>query len=206
MNQDDGSGVAGERRERFCERILDYLKKLFAVVFSITHDREISQDIAQQTITNYLNRMEKAGWNVEIDNETAYLVQSAKNLIKDRWEENSKAEIVSFDDEPDDGIENVVSEPVAPSSNIDDRIYFCQLLAMIPWKTVLRGFSSDQLYLFGLHLEGWSNEEIATEVNKEVEVVRYQLQKVTATIRNRIRKIFGEEVLFNRILAKRKGV
>jgi len=128
---------------------------LFAVVFSLTRDRELAHEIGQETIVKYLSRMESEKWEFEIENEGAYLVRIAKNLVNDGWRANGKAEFVSLDQQLDDRLLKVLSQLVG-TSDIENQIYFEELLEKLTAKFAGLGAYERQLFL--LHVEGLSNK------------------------------------------------
>jgi RNA polymerase sigma factor (sigma-70 family) len=193
MNRDDEGDVAVQRRKRFHERAPAYLNMLFAVVFSLTRDRELAHEIGQETIVKYLSRMESEKWELEIENEGAYLVRIAKNLVNDGWRASGKAEFVSLDQQLDDRLLKVLSQLVG-NSDIENQVYFEELLEKLTPKFAGLGAYERQLFL--LHVEGLSNKEIAEEVNKETSVVRYDWQKLKYKIRSQVRGIYGKKGLF----------
>ena len=77
------------------------------------------------------------------------------------------------------------------------QIYFEELLQTVPWKTIARGFSQYQKRLLYLHaVESFNYEEIAERVNKDVEAVEYELKRIYATIRKRLKAINGKKGFF----------
>jgi RNA polymerase sigma factor (sigma-70 family) len=193
MNRDDEGDVAVQRRKRFHQKAPAYLNMLFAVVFSLTHDRELAHEIGQQTIVKYLSRMESEKWELEIENEGAYLVRIAKNLVNDGWRANGKAEFVSLDQQLDDRLLKVLSQLVG-TSDIENQVYFEELLEKLAPK--FAGLDAYERELLLLHVEGLSNKEIAKELNKETSVVRYDWQKLKYKIRSLVRGIYGKKGLF----------
>jgi DNA-directed RNA polymerase specialized sigma24 family protein len=168
---------------------------LFAIVFSLTKDCELAHEVAQQTMVQYLRRMEKEHWQLEIENEGAYLVRIAKNLVNDGWRANGKAEFMSLDEQLDDRLLKVLSQ-LCETSNIENQIYFAELLRKMPSKTIFGGLNKYERNLFQLQVDGLSNEAIAQEVSKDTSIVRYELQKINYKIRARVRKIYGKRGLF----------
>jgi RNA polymerase sigma factor (sigma-70 family) len=193
MSREGGSDVAVDRRKQFEQRAPAYLNMLFAIVFSITHDRELSTEITQQALVNYLSRREAENWQQDIKNEGAYLVQIARHLLTDGWRSQGKAELVSLDQQLDDRLLSQLAE----TFDIEKQMYFEELLRTLPWKILLGKFSEYQNHLLQLHVvEEMSYEEIAEEVNENVIVVKYKLDAIYSTIRARIKRICGKKGLF----------
>lgn len=190
--EEDNSEVTVERRERFHDRAPEYLNMLFATVFSITHDYELSTEIAQQAVVNYLIRMEKKKWQLEIENEGAYLVRIAHNLLNDGWRAHGRAEWMSLDQQLDDRLLKELGQ-ITDAFDVENKIYWESVAQILPWKTILGGLDARERRLFLLHeVEGLSNKEVARELNDNVIIVRYELQKIKAKIRARVKKICGK--------------
>ena len=189
---EDDSEVAEQKRKTFNEKAPAYLNMILAIVFSLTRDRELAHEIGQQTMVKYLDRMEKENWTLEIENEAAYLARMARNLVNDGWRAHGKAEFISFDQQLDDRLLKVLSE-LFDNSDVEKRIYFEELLRTLPLKIIFGGLDEYEMELFRLQVEGLRNKEIAREVNKDVEVVRYHLQKINYKIRARVRTIYGKK-------------
>src|SRR4029079_3905019 len=102
MNQADDSDVAVERRKRFEEKAEKYRKMLVGFVVRRTHDPELAEEIAQQTLLNYLTIREAENWQRDIKNEAGYLIKIARNLMNDGWRLQSKTKSVSIDEQLDD--------------------------------------------------------------------------------------------------------
>jgi RNA polymerase sigma factor (sigma-70 family) len=197
-HEDDDSDVvaAVEREEQFRKKAPEYLNMLFAIIFSITIDRELSNEIVQQTFVKYLDRMEEANWNLEIRNEGAYLVGMAKNLLRDFWRERGKREFTSLDDQIDHQLLNDLSQ-LTDTFDVQKKMYFEDLFRTLPLKTLLGRLKDDQKKLMELYFDqDMSPEEIAEELNVDVIVVKYKLSAICSTIRARLRKICGKTGLF----------
>lgn len=192
---DDSDVIAEQKRKEFHKKAPAYWDMLFAIVFSLTKDCELAHEVAQQTMVQYLRRMEKEHWQLEIENEGAYLVRIAKNLVNDGWRANGKAEFMSLDEQLDDRLLKVLSQ-LCETSNIENQIYFAELLRKMPSKTIFGGLNKYERNLFQLQVDGLSNEAIAQEVSKDTSIVRYELQKINYKIRARVRKIYGKRGLF----------
>ena len=196
MNPEDPSDVAVQRRKRFQERAPAYVKMLLAAILSLTHDRELSNDVVQQTMVNYLSLREAENWQQEIENEPAYLRRIANNLLADRWKAKARTEWMSLDDQLDDRLQKVLSE-FKGGLDVEKKIYLDELRKKIPFKIIFGGLSPYQRRLLWLHaVESMSYEEIAQEVNENVVIVRYEVQRIYATVRARVKKMFGNRTLF----------
>lgn len=194
----DGSDVAAAvlREEQFKKRAPEYLNMLFAIIFSITIDRELSNDIVQQTFVKYLSRMEKAKWSLEIQNEPAYLVQMAKNLLKDFWRDKDAREFTTLDEQLDHRLLSELSQ-LTDTFDVQKKMYFEELLRALPLKTLLKFKDDEKTHLMKLYFEqDLSPEEISEELKVDVIVVKYKLAAIFSTLRARLKKICGKKGLF----------
>ena len=194
MRQNENSGSPAQRKERFQENAPMYLNMLLALVLRLTHDRELSQEIPQQTLFKYFSRMEAENWQQDIKNEGAYLARIARNLVCDGWRAYGRGE-VSLEQELEHRL--TVPSQFQCSFYLEKSIYLEELRETVPLKTILGGFNDYQLRLLQLReVEGLKYKEIAQEVNKDQVNVRYDLQKIKATIRARVKGIFGKKSFF----------
>lgn len=194
MRQNDDPEVAVQRKDQFQKNAPMYLNMLLALLLRQTHDRELSSEITQQTLFKYFSRMEEENWQRDIKNEGAYLTRIARNLVCDGWRGYGKSE-VSLEQE----LENRLTVPsqFQCSFDLEKSIYLEELRETVPLKTILGGFDDYQLRLLQLReVEGLKYKEIAQEVNKDQVNVRYDLQKIKATIRARVKGIFGKKSFF----------
>lgn len=196
MSEEAGDNkVAAQRRKHFDENAWAYWDKLVAIVFNKTRDRELSNEIAQQAIVKYLSVMEKEHWQLEIENEEAYLVRIAQNLLKDKWRADGQAEWMSLDQQLDDGLMRELSKTTS-GIDVENKIYWQKLAQILPWKTIFIGLDEREKRVFLLHaVECLSNEDIALELNDNVVFIRYELTKIKAKIRARVKKICGKNKL-----------
>jgi RNA polymerase sigma factor (sigma-70 family) len=189
---DDSDVVAVQRKERFQKNLPQYLKMLLALGLRLTRNHERSREIVQQTVFKYFSRMEEENWQQDIKNEGAYLARIARNLVNDGWGACGNTD-VSLDD--DDG--SVVPVQLQCTVDLEKSIYLEELHQTIPLKTILGGFTEHEMLLLKLReVEGLSNKEIAQQVNKHPAVVRYEIQRIKATIRARVKGIFGKKSFF----------
>jgi len=184
--------VAVERRKQFDDNAQAYRDKVFGVIFNKTHDPELSNEISQEAIAKYLTAREKEHWQSEIENEEAYIVQIALNLLNDKWRADGKVELMSLDQQLDDRLLSALSKTTS-GVDVENKIYWQKLAQVLPWKTIFIGFNETETRVFLLHaVECLSNEEIAVELNENVAFIRYELTKVKAKIRARVKKICGK--------------
>jgi DNA-directed RNA polymerase specialized sigma24 family protein len=91
--------------------------------------------------------------------------------------------------------DRLISELSKTTSGMDveNRIYWQKLAQLLPWKTIFIELSERETRVFLLHaIECLSNEEIALELNDNVVFIEYELTKIKARIRARLKKICGK--------------
>lgn len=183
--------VAVERRKHFDDNAPAYRTKLFSIVFNKTHDPEFSHEMSQEALLKYLVAMEKAHWLLEIENEEAYLVRIVQNLVNDKWRVKNQTEWMSLDQQPDDRLLSELSKG-RNGVDVENKLYWEKLAQILPWKIIFNGLNERETRVFLLHADGLSNDEIALELNSDVVYIRYELTKVKAKIRARVKKICGK--------------
>jgi len=195
MNQADDSDVAVERRKRFEEKAPKHRKMLVGFVVRRTHDPELAEEIAQQTLLNYLTIREAENWQRDIKNEAGYLIKIARNLMNDGWRLQSKTKSVSIDEQLDQLLK--VSGKLTGNFDAEQQVYLEELRHTIPLKTLLGGLDERQKRLLYLRVvDELSYQQIAEEVKGNPHLVRYELQRIFATVKARVKKIFGKKSLF----------
>jgi RNA polymerase sigma factor (sigma-70 family) len=198
MNSEGDSDVAvPQRKKEFDEAAPRYLNLLFAIIFSITHDRELAHEVGQQAIYKYFCFMEKNKWEAEVENEQAYLVTIAKNLLKDRWDAEDKSDETSIDEQVDDRLLKHLDELIDDTFDVEKHIYFEELLQQLPLKTIFGNLTDYQKTLVQLYFyEDMTFEEIALILKEDKDGVNYRLKATLTTICKRVKKICGKKGLF----------
>lgn len=188
------SEVTIQRRARFHQNADKYTRKLFARVFRWTRDFDRAQEIVQKVLLKYLEEMEAEGWVKTINNELAYLTRMAKNLLID--EGRVRINWISFDEEFGDGVMQAVVEFI-DGFDVEKQIYFDELLEILPLKTIFGKLKPENQKLVQLYyLEDFSIEEIAEKLKKDPILIRYRINAIEATLRARVKKIYGKKGLF----------
>ena len=185
---------AGHRRELFAKKASASRRRLFGMVYRRTHDAAFSEDMVHETFIRFLHQMEETGWALDINKEDAYLNTILRRCLIDKWRGESKRECVSLDALRDDSLLEILELPEA-----EKQIYLDELLRQIPWKTILKEISAENLHLIHLHaIQSMTYKQIADELGEHQVLVRYRIQSVYATIRARLRRILGKQSLFKR--------
>lgn len=170
-----------------------YYDLLFRIVLRLTNDREEAEDLAQTAFIRFLRLMKRKQWRVEINDIQAYLARIAINLCNDWWKKKEKEKAVSYDDD------NTREEMDRQTARLDDsvltienRIYAKELYRALPVKVILTGLNDYEKKIFLLRrVDGLSMKEVADTVQGNICQVRYDLQKIEARIRYRVRKVIG---------------
>jgi RNA polymerase sigma-70 factor, ECF subfamily len=184
-----------DRQNLFEQNSGEYYTYLFRQALRITRNRDDAEEITQTAFVQFLEQMQRKNWTFEVKSVRAYLRKAADNLCKDMWKRRAKEKSVSYDDEHvREALELQAAETDDSVARMENRIYYRQLYATLP--NVIMGGSSpyEQQLLQLRRIDGLSLKEIAPIVGKDVCQIRYDLQKVEARIRHRVRKIMDEKV------------
>jgi RNA polymerase sigma factor (sigma-70 family) len=201
MNEANADAL--DPRQLFEQNCPEYYKFLLHFLSRLIGNKTEAEELTQETFLNFQVFMERHEWKWEVKSFRAYLVTTAIHLRKDAWrgkdlwkglrEEGS----VDYDDEQSDRVRKVLDREAMqsnnPTSNIESGILFKELFKSLPLKTILSGLDPYQLEILWLkEVEELTLEEIAQRVHKETAQVRYDLQKLDAAFRYRVRKLFGK--------------
>lgn len=176
--------------------------KLFAYSLMLTRNRTDAEDITQETLLYFKEHMEKNHWEVEIENIESYLRRIARNLYIDLSKRRKKERQVSYDDEESMQTHTELDRKAIASDNvitrIEDAILYKKLMRSLPMRALLSGLNERELKLLYMKsVEERTPEEIADIMGEEKHTIRYDLNRLHAKLRYRVRKIGGE---FNDIM------
>src|ERR1041385_5607076 len=179
-------------QQLFEQNSKQYYDRLFRRVFQLTGNTEEAEDITQASFVRFLRLMKRKQWQLEITYVQAYLARIATNLINDRWTEKGKEQLVSYDDDKTrEAVELETAQTDESVVTIENRIYFKELYRALP-KAVLAGLNEYERQILLLRrVDKLSIKEVAEIVGKDVCRVRYDLQKIEARLRYRVRKMIG---------------
>ena len=80
-----------------------------------------------------------------------------------------------------------------PTSRLERKMYYEELFKALPLQVILGGLSAYELSLLYMDaVDEMSPKEIAQVVNEDADRVRYQVNKIYAKIRYRVRKLLLE--------------
>ena len=179
----------------FNQKSKEYYDLLVRLILRRTNNKEEAQDIAQTAFMRFLRLMKRKQWKLEIKYVQAYLNRIALNLCNDGWRQKEKEKAVSYDDDKTrEALDREAAQSDESVITMENRIYFKELYRTLPLNVILTGLNEYEEQIFLLRrVDGLSIKEIAPVVNREVCQVRYDLQKIEARIRYRVRKVIRED-------------
>ena len=176
----------------FENNLSEYYDYLVKCLLRLTHDRSEAEAITQSALLQFLRRMDRKEWNVKINNMRAYLLKIAKN---ERNQRKLRAkDTISYDDEQTfKAVDSASARPDEHIIALEKRIYLEELLRRLPPSVLFSGLTEYEKQLFLLRrVEGMPISEIASIVNKDLEEARYDLHKIEARIRYRVRRFLDD--------------
>ena len=183
-----------DQHEQFEDGCTEYYNQLFRHALRLTRNQTEAEEITQNAFLRFLRLMKRKQWKMEVKYVQAYLGKIVNNLWIDMLNRRRKEMAVSYDD---DKIRETLEQEAAQSddsvASIENRIYFKELYRALPLNVILGGLSEYEKQLLLLKkVDERSIKEIAAIVGKEVCQVRYDLQKLEAKLRYRVRKLVKE--------------
>jgi RNA polymerase sigma factor (sigma-70 family) len=188
------SANALSQQEQFDQLCADHYDNLLRYALRLTGNQTEAEELTQTAFLRFLRLMKRKQWKVEVTYVQAYLNKIVNNLRNDMWKRLGKEKAVSYDDDKiREKLEREAAESDDSVSSMENRIYFKELRRALPLSVILGRLSDYEKQLFLLKkMDGQSTKEIAALVGKEVCQVRYDLQKLDAKIRYRVRKLIKE--------------
>jgi RNA polymerase sigma factor (sigma-70 family) len=184
-HEDDHAG------KLFENRVVALKETLVGRVWGWTHNRADAEDIAQQAICRLIARMERSDSLGNIEDEERFLYVIARNLWRDELRRRRKEPTVSLDS--DKKLESALIAATNPLLDLEKATELTALRHRVAEKIIFGGLSDDEIELYKLNqVQGLTPKEIARLKGRDIYWTRYQITKVTAKVRYRIRKIAGE--------------
>jgi len=191
--EDDHAGKLFENRLALLQQML------VGIIYKWTHNRADAEDIAQQAICRLIARAKRSGSLGNIEDVEKYLYRIARNLWNDELRRRLKKPTISLDYD-----KKLESALIAPSDPLLDLEKATELRHRVAEKVTFGGLSDDEKELYHLNkVQGLTPKEIAILKGGDIHWIRYQITKVTAKVRYRIRKIAGEPSSLGRDKKKR---
>ena len=189
----DDSEHAKKRRLEFEDKLSEHYDRLYPSVLKMVSNKADADDFTQEAIMCYIRHMDQKGWETKIENTGAYLRRIAHNLYVDSCKRRNREVQFGYEDE-ETGQTNQEAERKAATTDetvgrIEDASHFGKLLHDMP-KALLHGFTEYERDLLKLRkVDGLSAEEAAGILQKDVYRVRYDLNKIEARLRYRVRRL-----------------
>lgn len=182
-----------DQLELFQKNSTEYYDYLFRHVLRLTRDRTDAEEITQTVFMKFLKLLNGKD-KKEIRSVKAYLARTATNLCKDMWSRRRKEMSVSYEDEHvREKLEREAVESDDSVARLENGIYYKERYRSLPLNTIFSGLTEYEIEILYLRrVDEISIKEIALIVGKEVSAVRYDLQKLEARIRHRVRKLTTE--------------
>jgi DNA-directed RNA polymerase specialized sigma24 family protein len=141
--------------------------------------------------------MNRTQWEVEVKNVKAYLLTTARHLCIDMWKNTGEEELVSYDDELNEEVQDALQRKAKECdesvARIESSIYYKELYQSLPLNIILAGMSEyEKSILYMNAVDEMSPEEIAPIVKQPPGQVRYDLQKIHSRLGYRVRKYIEE--------------
>lgn len=198
----ESSAEAMDPRQLFEQNCSEYRNYLLNFLCRVIGDRAEAEELTQDSFLHLLAFMERKQWQAVIRSPKAYLIATAihvrrdKKRGKDLWKGRREEGSVDYDDEQAEHIRKVLDREAVkhndPTDEIEDGIFFKELYKELPVNTLLSGLSRYEAEIFRLKADGFSTKEIGQVVQKPEAQVRYDLQKLNAKFRYRVRKVLGD--------------
>ena len=149
-----------------------YVEDVYKACLYMTKNEDLSQEMTQQAFVNYYERFEK----VKPDYIKAYLVQSAKNLIKNYYRDNSK--FVENDENGDIPIsENLTCESVEDQYIDREKREAKQKLTREILADLKRGHKNWYDILYMKYFQDMDYDEIAIELGVTKDVLYSRIRR-----------------------------
>lgn len=190
--EEDADHLAHERREQFTLKYPEYRQHVFRYTLSLTRNETEAEEIADEVIFRFYKSMDGRRWQFDVQNVKAYLLTIARKVCVEWWRRPKGESLAHDDDEQSEQLRGPL-ERLAMSENdhtrrLESEIYYKELLRRLP-KNLLAKLSEYELQLLRMHaVWDYSTAEIADELGKTEERVRYDVTKLMGKLRYRGRQ------------------
>lgn len=162
-----------------------YVEDVYKACLYMTKNEDLSQEMTQQAFVNYYERFEQ----VKPDYIKAYLVQSAKNLIKNYYRDNSK--FVENDENGDIPVpESLACESVEAQYIDREKRQEKQKLTREILEDLKRGHKNWYDILYMKYFQDMDYDEIATELDVTKDVLYCRIRRTKKWLQEK----YGVEV------------
>lgn len=193
----EASALADKRRQQFEQNCEEYYTSLMRYLLFLTRNLIKSEEIAQTTFLRFLSHMDRVQWKQDVKHVKAYLIMTARRLYIDMQKNVGEVELVSYDDELNEQVQEALQRKAKECDDtvarIEDSIYYKELYQSLPLNILLAGMTEyEKSILYMNAVDEMSPEEIAPVVDRSPAQVRYDLQKIHSRLAYRVRKFIEE--------------
>jgi len=166
----------GDLRKKFSQIYDQNVDKIYRFVFLKVNSQEVAQDLTSETFMRTWEKF-KQGKDNPIQNPSAFLYRTARNLVIDHYREKGKAQVISVDSTP----------IIDPRENLEERAVLSSDLNMI--KTVLVELKADyQDVIIWHYLNDLPISEVSKLLDRSEEATRVLLHRALKSLRLEINK------------------
>jgi len=166
----------GDLRKKFSQIYDQNVDKIYRFVFLKVNSQEIAQDLCSETFLRTWEKF-KQGKDNPIQNPSAFLYRTARNLVIDHYREKGKAQVISVDSAP----------IIDPRENLEERAVLSSDLNMV--KTALVELKGDyQDVIIWHYLNDLPISEVSKLLDRSEEATRVLLHRALKSLRAEINK------------------
>jgi RNA polymerase sigma-70 factor (ECF subfamily) len=154
-----------------------YVEKIFRFVFLKVNSKEIAEDLTSETFLRTWEVFRQG--NQKIENVSAFLYQTARNLITDYYREKGKAKIISPD----------LGRPIAdPRQNLEKQIILNSEMERV--RKALSQLNEDyQNAIIWYYLDELPIQEVANLLDRTVPATRVLISRAIKALREKLEKV-----------------
>lgn len=165
--------------------IIEGYKNLITYAVRLTRDPVEAEDLVQEAIYLLLKT------RVTPESTYNYLCRIIRNVYVDKFHKRRHVQLISIDDKENKELYNqLVNSPV---NRIENDLYYKELIASSLVLVLLKGLNEKEknIYLMNV-VEEMSAKEIAAVLDADVNLIRYELNRINAKLRYRARQLRNE--------------
>lgn len=176
-----------DKRAEFAHQLLEARPIVYRTVYKWMRDKWETDEIVGETEYRSWAYMEKREWKPKIRNMVAFELEIAVNLRNDTWSKRQKEGCQSLDSDTDEQTEKYLGDGCRPGeTEVEKEIYNRELFDEVAWQFILSGLTLYEIKIFVMHaIDKMKPKEIAYELQRDVHLLRYELQNVEEKIRSR---------------------
>jgi RNA polymerase sigma-70 factor (ECF subfamily) len=164
-----------QKRKKFSKIYDRFIEKIYRFILLKVNSKEVAQDLTSETFLKTWQFFQEN----EIENFSAFLYQTARNLVIDHYRQKNKNQTAS--------LENYSSLP-DPKQNLEEKIF--KDLEMERVQKAISQLKPDyQDLIVWRYLEGFSLKEISQFLAKSEGATRVLLHRALKSLREKIKEI-----------------